>query len=52
MFNRIIQKILQVKDELLKEENTWMWSIIAIFALIFTALLLLFNFILSGDIPS
>ena len=29
-----------------------MWSLIAIFALIFTALLLLFNFLLSGEIPS
>ena len=52
----MIKKLLEIfrdfKTDLLKEENTWMWSIIAIFALIFTALLLLFNFLLFGGMPS
>ena len=52
MIKRIIQIIKEFKDDLLKEENTWMWSIVAIFSLIFTALLLLFNFLISGEIPS
>lgn len=52
MIKRILQILKEFKEELLKEENTWMWSIIAIFSLIFTALLLLFNFLLSGGIPS
>ncbi len=52
MIKRILQILKEFKEELLKEENTWMWSIIAIFSLIFTRLILLFNFLLSGGIPS
>ena len=48
MIKKVLHKCREFRDDLLKEENTWMWSLIAIFALLFTALLLLFNFILSG----
>lgn len=49
MIKKVLHILREFRDDLMKEENTWMWSLIAIFALLFTALLLLFNFMLSGS---
>lgn len=48
MIKKLLHICREFKNDLLKEENTWMWSLIAIFALLFTAMLLLFNYLLSG----
>jgi hypothetical protein len=38
----LLNKIREFKILVMKEENTWMWSLFAIFALIFTAFILLY----------
>lgn len=49
MLEKILLKLNEWKEMAFKEENSWMWGVFAILALIFTALLLLFNIYLSGD---
>lgn len=51
MLKRLLHKFNTILEILLKEENTWMWSMVAIFALILTAILLLF-LLFAEDIPT
>ena len=52
MIEKIQRIFKEFKEDLMKEENTWMWSLVAIFALLFTALLLLFTFLFAEGIPN
>lgn len=45
MLENLLWKCSILKKALFKSENTWIWSLLAIFALLFTAFILLFNFI-------
>ncbi|WP_189603289.1 hypothetical protein [Salinimicrobium marinum] len=38
----LLDKLHEFRILVMKEENTWMWSLFAIFALIFTAFILLY----------
>ena len=46
----LLKKLRELKILVMKEENTWMWSLFAIFALLFTAFILLYFIYFSGAI--
>lgn len=50
MIETLLWKFSIFKKALFKSENTWIWSLMAIFALLFTAFILLFNLIFARPV--
>lgn len=51
MFKELRYKLIKSKNRLVKRENAWVWSLIAIFALLITSLILLYlNFDLASEV--